>query len=364
MTSSPFILSLDEHHSSASLAHGKYLADLRTELDLPTGNFMRFGILKKIIFSMCLLALLALLHPNAALANASLAAKPVPVTVGIYLTDIYDVEMKKGTYTADFYIWFLWSGKVNPRNFEVVNGHLTFKHEESSARVAGVEYVSYRCRAVLHGSFDLSDYPWDKQTLLIQIEDEDLDTRELTYIADSKNSKVNTGLNIGHRSTGNFRISASEFLYDTNFGHPERLEHDGARYSRIVAELPADHKGARIFVKTFLALFISVALAFLTFLIRPNDLPPRFSMGISGMFGAVASLVVISNVLDDCPFLTFAEKIHYVGMIFIFLSVLESSISLKLYHAGKEAAWRVMDVLSMFLFPLGFLLLLMLSVPS
>ena len=54
------------------------------------------------------------------------------------------------------------------------------------------------------------------------------------------------------------------------------------------------------------------------------------------MFGAVASLIVISNALDDCPYLTLAEKIHYAGMIFIFLSVLESSISLKLYHAGKE----------------------------
>ncbi|HTZ39619.1 MAG TPA: hypothetical protein VMB77_05660 [Syntrophales bacterium] len=328
------------------------------------GSFMRFGLLKKIVFSACLFALLALLPPNAAPAKESPIAKPVPVTVGVYLTDIYDVDVKKGTYNADFYIWFSWSGKVNPRNFEVVNGHLTFKHEESAARTAGLEYVAYRCRAVLHGSFDLSDYPWDKQTLSIQIEDEDLDTQNLIYIADQKNSKVNPGLNIGHRSIGNLRISTLDFLYDTNFGHPERLEQDGVRYSRFIVELPADHKGARIFVKTFLALLVSVALAFLTFLIRPNDLPPRFSMGISGMFGAVASLVVISNVLDDCPFLTFAEKIHYVGMIFIFLSVLESSISLKLYHAGKETAWKVLDVLSTFLFPLGFLLLLMLFVPS
>ena len=77
-------------------------------------------------------------------------------------------------------------------------------------------------------------------------------------------------------------------------------------------------------------------------------------MGISGMFGALASLIVISNALDDCPYLTLAEKIHYAGMIFIFLSVMESSISLKLYHAGKESAWRVMDVISICLFPLSF----------
>jgi hypothetical protein len=336
---------------------------MRTK-NMPSGLYMRLNILGKLVFFVCFVALLAPLCPNAASAKESTARKPVPVTVGFYLTDIYDVEIKKGTYTADFYIWFSWSGKVNPRNFEIVNGHLTFKHLESAARVAGVEYVSYRCRAVLHGLFDLSDYPWDRQTLSIQVEDEDLDSKKLVYIADARNSRVNTDLNIGHRTIGDLRISASEFLYDTTFGHPARAENDGARYSRIIMELPADHKGARIFIKTFLALFISVALAFLTFFIRPCDLPPRFSMGISGMFGAVASLVVISNVLDDSPYLTFAEKIHYIGMIFIFFSVLESSISLKLYHADKETSWRIMDTLSLFLFPLGFLLLVILFVPS
>jgi hypothetical protein len=352
-----------EHCAGGDLTMANILHFMQTK-NMPTGLYMRLNILGKIVLFICFVALLALLCPSAATAKESTARKPVPVTVGIYLTDIYDVEVKKGTYTADFYIWFSWSGKINPRNFEIVNGYLTFKHLESVARVAGVEYVSYRCRAVLHGSFDLSDYPWDRQTLSIQVEDEDLDAKKLLYVADSKNSKVNPGLNIGHRTIGDLRISTSEFLYDTTFGHPARAENDGARYSRIIMELPADHKGARIFVKTFLALFISVALAFLTFFIRPCDLPPRFSMGISGMFGAVASLVVISNVLDDSPYLTFAEKIHYIGMIFVFLSVLESSISLKLYHAGKETAWRVMDVLSLLLFPLGFLLLLMLLVPS
>lgn len=324
---------------------------------------MRFSIPGKIVFSACLVALLALLHPNVVTAKDSLAKKPVPVTVGIYLTDIYDVDIKKGTYTADFYIWFLWSGKVNPRNFEIVNGHLVFKHEESVFRSASVEYVSFRCRAVLHATFDLSDYPWDRQTFTIRIEDEDLDASKLVYLADVDNSKVSADLNIGKRTLGTRRIAAAEYVYPTTFGNPTRSPETETTYSRITLELPADHKGARIFIKTFLALFISVAIAFLTFIIRPCDLPPRFSMGISGIFGAVASLIVISNVIDDSPYLTLAEKIHYAGMIFIFLSVLESSISLKLYHAGKDSAWRVMDVISMYLFPLSFLLAVILVIP-
>ena len=189
---------------------------------------------------------------------------------------------EKGTYNADFYIWFAWSGRVNPRNFEVVNGHLTFKHKESSAgRRRGICLLPLQgCSSRIFRSVGLS---------LGQTDAVDPDRgRGSRYAGISytspiiKNSTVNPGLNIGHRSTGNFLISASEFLYDTNFGHPGRLEHDGARYSRILVELPADHKGARIFVKTFLALFISVALAFLTFLIRPCRPPPSLQHGDIG----------------------------------------------------------------------------------
>ncbi len=335
---------------------------MRTK-NMPTGLYMRLNILGKIVLFICFVALLALLRPGAAAAKESTARKPVPVTVGIYLTDIYDVDIKKGTYTADFYIWFLWSGKGNPRNFEVVNGHVVFKHEESASRAAGMEYVSFRCRASIHGSFDLTDYPWDRQTLAILIEDEDLDASELVYIADADNSKVSADLNIGKRTLGTLRIAAADYVYPTTFGNPVRSADKVSVYSRVTVELPADHKGARIFIKTFLALFISVAVAFLTFIIRPCDLPPRFSMGISGMFGAVASLIVVSNAIDDCPYLTLAEKIHYAGMIFIFLSVLESSISLNLCRLGNERAWRVMDVISLSLFPLSFFLAVMLVIP-
>ena len=235
---------------------------------------MHSNISRIIVLLISLIVFLVLLLPGSIPAKEAPPGKPVPVTVGIYLTDIYDVDIKKGTYTAHFYIWFLWSGKVNPRNFEVVNGHLVFKHEESTSLTAGMEYVSFRCRASLHGSFDLTEYPWDRQTLTVQIEDEDLEAAELVYLADADNSKVSANLNIGKRTLGTLRIAAAEYVYPTTFGNPARSAEKDTTYSRITVELPADHKGARIFVKTFLALFISVAVAFLTFIIRPCDLPP------------------------------------------------------------------------------------------
>jgi hypothetical protein len=304
---------------------------------------------------------LLLLIPGISL-GATVKRSPVPVTIGIYVTDIYDVDLKKGSYTADFYLWFKWRGDVNPRRFEIVNGYIASRTIDSHTTVNGFHHISYRCRAVMHGQFNLSDYPWDTQLMPITIEDDDSDVNTLVYVADVEDSKTSPGMKVADRVVSSFKIHVLDNVYNTAFGNPARAADEKSTYSRFVAELTIVHAGIRGFVKTFLSLFIAVAIAFLTFIIRPGDLPPRFSMGITGLFGAVSSQIVLYQLLDECPYLTIADKIHYVALFFIFLSILESSIALKLFHAGKELAWKRMDLYSLIAFPFLFIISVILLV--
>jgi hypothetical protein len=304
---------------------------------------------------------LALLIPGISF-GAQVKKAPVPVTVGIYVTDVYDVDLKKGSYTADFYLWFKWRGDVNPRRFEIVNGYIAAKSIDSHTTVNGFHHISYRCRAVMHGQFNLSDYPWDKQVMPIIIEDDDSDVNSLIYVADVEDSRTSSGMKVADRMVSSFKIYVHDNVYNTTFGNPARAADERSTYSRFVAELTVVHAGIRGFVKTFLSLFIAVAIAFLTFIIPPGDLPPRFSMGLTGLFGAVSSQIVLYQLLDECPYLTVADKIHYVALFFIFLSILESAIALRLFHSGKELLWKRMDQCSIVAFPLLFIISVILLV--
>jgi hypothetical protein len=310
------------------------------------------AIMKK---SLWLFIGLTLLLPGISF-GAAATKSPVPVTVGIYVTDVYDVDLKKGSYTADFYLWFKWRGDVNPRRFEIVNGYIAAKSIDSHTTVNGFHHISYRCRAIMHKQFNLSDYPWDTQVLPIVIEDDDSDVNSLIYVADVEDSKTSSGMKVADRVISTFKVFVHDNVYNTTFGNPERAADAQATYSRFVAEVTVVHAGIRGFVKTFLSLFIAVAIAFLTFIIPPGDLPPRFSMGLTGLFGAVSSQIVLYQLLDECPYLTVADKIHYIALFFIFLSILESSIALRLFHAGKALVWKRMDRCSLIAFPLLFII--------
>ena len=40
------------------------------------------------------------------------AKKPTQVEIGIYLLDLYDLDLKSGSFIGDFYFWLRWKGDL------------------------------------------------------------------------------------------------------------------------------------------------------------------------------------------------------------------------------------------------------------
>jgi hypothetical protein len=109
-----------------------------------------------------------------------------------------------------------------------------------------------------------------------------------------------------------------------------------------------------IYIKTFLGLFISVAIAFLSFVLKPGESDPRFGVGLAAIFGAVSSEIVVASNLPDMPYLTLADKIHLFSLFVIFLSLLQSCLSLRLLRHGNSALSARIDRISLFAFPIAY----------
>jgi hypothetical protein len=263
---------------------------------------------------------------------------PEKVTIGVYLLDMSDLDTKRCTYAADFYIWLRWHGDVDPREFEIMNGHLDVrgKVHPDYKEIGGTKYVSYRCRALLHSNFDFANYPWDRQELSIEIEDADHDRNTLIYVADEEGTSCHPDLKLQDWQVGPLRCYVWDDAYDTGYGSPARRPGEKAVYSRFSVVLPIRHAGMAVYLKTFLVLFISVATAFLTFLIHPNHLEARFGVSVPGIFGAVTGYVLVAGRLPDAAGLSLADRVHYLGILFIFLSLLESCASVKLWFDKRE----------------------------
>src|SRR5687768_16492336 len=99
--------------------------------------------------------------------------------------------------------------------------------------------------------------------------------------------------------------------------------------------------GSTLYLRLFSGLHIAVFVAFLALWIQPTDVDPRFGLGAAALFAAVASEFVVASSLPETNILTLADQLHMASLGFIFLSLIESAVSLPLCRANAVASRRL-----------------------
>ncbi|MEO0126469.1 MAG: hypothetical protein ABIL44_01805 [candidate division WOR-3 bacterium] len=278
--------------------------------------------------------------------------KPEQVYVGIYLNQITSISLKDNQFVADFYIWFRWKDKnLNPlESFDVVNGHIESKEGLYQDKVNGFNYGVCRVVATIKKFWDISRFPLDNHTLTIEIEDNENEEFKLKYIPDTENSRIDPQVQVPGWSVGKTNAMVSAHTYKTNYGDISLPTNNASIYSRFIFSVDIIRPGYGYFFKLLFTVFIAALVALIALFIKPTDLDPRFGLGAGALFAAVASQVVIASLLPDTNIITLTDKLHIVSIFFIFLSIAESIVSLRLFTSGKEESSRRLDRICFYIF--------------
>jgi hypothetical protein len=265
----------------------------------------------------------------------------VNVVVGVFVHHIETGPggIKESTWNADFDVWFRWAGEgVEPgESFQVVNGAIEAK-ERMEAYVAGNErYERYRVRARLAKFFDVSRFPWSKGLLSIQLEDGKEDAVRLQYVADEKGSGLSP---IGAPRGIEIKGAVARVLlhnYGSGLGDPQLAPGATKVQSRFVFGIFGSLSSLPLYVRMFQGLFAAVAAALIAFFIKPIHVDPRFGLGVGALFTATANNISVGEIFPYTDQLTLTTMINALGLTTIFLSLVQSTISLYLFDTlGRE----------------------------
>jgi hypothetical protein len=286
-------------------------------------------------------------------------ANPSDVHVGLYINNIYNVSLRENSFSADFYVWFRWTDKnLKPlESFEVTNGRIVSKDGIYEDVVEGQNYASCRVVAEFTKFWDVSNFPLDTHKITIEIEDNDNEDFKVRYIPDATNSNYNPDVQVPGYKIVHQRAEVLQHAYKTNYGDISLPTDSASTYSRFVYSLQIERPGYGYFLKLFLSVFIATFIAFLCFAIKPTDLDPRFGLGIGAIFAAVASEYVVASALPESNVITLTDKLHILAIAFIFLSLLESTISLRIFTNRSEKVSASLDRISLIICPIVYLLL-------
>jgi hypothetical protein len=286
--------------------------------------------------------------PLSALAAESEPAKPLEVTVGIYLNQVRELSLRDNQFVADFWIWFRWKkgADFNPlETFEIVGGDIESRANENTEDLAGTEwsYATARIVARVVQILDIRKFPQDRHRLVIAIEDGDHPDFELTYAADAENSRIDPKVHVPGFRVANFETALVPHTYTTNYGDVTLPSDSESTYSRCEFALNVERPGFGYALKLMWGMWLSALVALLALFIKPINVDPRFGLGVGAIFAAMANQYIVSSVLPDSATVTTADIVGMATIVVIFIGVAESVASLWFYENEQVAHSKRLD---------------------
>jgi len=280
---------------------------------------------------------LILLFPIVWLLSLQVQAQPQQVKTGVYLMNLYDLNMDEHSFYADFYIWFKWKGRIDPTNIEFVNAiekwsmdKATFDGDSTPVSLkTGEKYKMFRIEGRFFHSFSLNRFPLDQHQLDIQIENPEFPADSLLYVADTLGAQIRNTLNlVGWDSKGS-EILTKVHDYGSNFGNPEE---NAQRYSNLSYQINLARPLSYFLLKMLLPLFIVMLVSIGGLLLHPTHIDSRSSLPIGGLLTAVFLQQSYSGALPDTGYMVLMDKIYLLAYIPI------SVVLLQIIRAGNITA--------------------------
>ena len=297
------------------------------------------------------------IEPGTKAPEIRVSKKPVEVHVGIYINRIGEFDAREGGWTADFDVWFRWTGaRIKPgETFQLVNGEVHQREKKETYARGGEQYERYRVKARMTKFFDASRYPFSDEMLIIQVEDGGMGEEKLRYIAEDRGSGISPLGIPPHLAFPKTLATVKYHSHESTREDPRIPPGTPEVHSRFVFAMLGKIPGWQIYLRNFQGLFGSVAIAFIVFFIRPIHVDPRFGLGVGAFFAAIANNIFVGTSLPPITRLSLTTMVNTLGLATIFLTLVQSTISLYIEDTmGREKLRRFFDKVSFTVFLIGY----------
>jgi len=270
-------------------------------------------------------------------------AQPQQVRTGIYLMNIYGLNMNEHSFYADFYIWFKWRGRIDPSKIEFVNtiekwsmAEAGFDGDSTPVTLKdGTKYKIMRVEGRFFHSFSLGRFPLDRHTLDIQVENPEYPSDSLVYLPDTSGADIRHTLRLVGWNMEGCQLTNSVHDYGTNFGNPQE---NARRYSNLTYTVELARPFSYFLLKMLLPIFIVMLISLGALLLHPSHIDTRASLPIGGLLTAVFLQQSYSGALPDSGYMVLMDKIY------LLVYALISLVLWQVIRAGNDLADHQSDV--------------------
>ena len=260
---------------------------------------------------------------------------PDTVKVGAYVISLHDINFHEKEYTIRFWLWFVYD---NPefdfsKQLDIPNAKSIEPPEIIMDSLDDNAWAIMKMKCIMKESWDVQDFPFDRQHLKVQIENTLFDNKLLVFAPDTKGSQYDKAEAIDGWEIKNFTVRSDNNDYETGFGDEST---NSQVFSAFKVEMDIDRDAWGLFMKIFIGMYIAFLISIISFTPHPSELEPRFGLPVGGLFAAVGNKYIIDSLLPESSDFTLVDTLHSLTFMSILMTLIVSAISLKLYDNKRE----------------------------
>lgn len=277
-----------------------------------------FCEMHRFVWTLWIVAATTAVTPSWAQAQSQSASPAASVVqVGAYVYQVPDFSYKHENFDVEFALWFRWTDpQLKPhQTFKVRQSTIKSQRLVHEGKVPGSNeyYALVEISAQVHTQWDVSRFPFDRQTLLLAIEDTWHSADELRYEVDKAHMSADYPIRApGWKVTG-IKAQVDRLNFPTNFGYPDPHSPVGTSSSefRLSMDVIRPHKfqGMKYLVPPLVGILIILGLT-----LRAGEATWRLVLISPAIFAIVSSDYVIGATLPESSEWSLAERLVILGL--------------------------------------------------
>ena len=301
--------------------------------------------------------------------------KTTVVYTGIDVTGINNIDAAKGTFSADFYLWFRHNGPLDYSAIEVLNAARELSLDGNSIlemTTGNISYRAYRIQGDFKEAFTFRDYPFDSQKLNIRFRHKKLDSERLLFVADDIGMQLNGGKTpvesltmqspldpVAEWQLQDVLVFSDITVTESTLGNPQ-LFHAAAdtdiSYSRFNVVIKIARKTKSYVLKNLIPLFIIILLGYVMLFITPQGPPfvARMNLGVTALLSAIFLSMKAAGQLPNVGYLVALDYIYFTTYALILLGIVITVAELLAIRRSKDILAKRIEVFGRVLQPLFF----------
>lgn len=297
-----------------------------------------------IIAVVLILGVFGSVFSSAASAAEQDVSSKVEPRFGVYITSLYDIDFSDNQFEVQFWSWFHHEqSDYHPvQTTELMNAKRFSRLAPNEEVIGEKRWDSVKYSASINQQWQVRDYPFDKQKLVIIFEDVNLPSHRLSFIPDIENTKIAEDAIPDGWELIDIHMSVSPHVYETNFGDLSGDASPTQNFDRAVVTIELQRQGWRLFSTSFIGFFVATTLLLVVFVITSSKravavIPqqPRITLIVGALFSAVGSIYGLSSQLPYTTQFTLADSLQITTFAGVAFAVVGSIASDVLANTGK-----------------------------